>query len=182
MSQSSRALPIALCVTAALALAASAAHARRDQKTLMVPDALSAPDGNKLKLTLFGVGIQRYQCTALDGGYRWKFIEPEAQLLDRNDRPTGHHGAGPTWRALDGSEVTAAKRAEATLDPESIPWLLLEATGHQAKGLLDDITYIQRVKTEGGLPPDAPCTEANSGETNDVPYRALYRFYSPRGC
>ena len=170
------------CVSFILASLAGAAYAHPDHKGHSFPDAVSVPEGNKLKLSLIGSGIQRYECAAVDGGYLWKFIAPDAQLSDRRDGPAGHHGAGPFWQALDGSRVTAVKRAEANGSDASIPWLLLEATGHSGRGAFDDITYIQRVDTEGGLAPEAACAEANSGELLDVPYRALYKFYKAAPC
>jgi Protein of unknown function (DUF3455) len=182
MRRSSHAPGIVFSVTAVLALGASAAYARPNHKEDPVPQAVSVPEGNKLKLSLVGSGIQRYECAAVNGSYSWKFIAPEAQLFDRRERPAGQHGAGPFWQALDGSQVTAVKRAEASVSETSIPWLLLEATGHAGSGVLDDITYIQRVDTEGGLAPDATCSEANGGEHVDVPYRALYRFYKAAQC
>jgi hypothetical protein len=60
--------------------------------------------------------------------------------------------------------------------------LLLEATGHTSSGVFDDITYIQRLETEGGLAPAAACAEANSGTLVDVPYRALYKFFRASPC
>jgi hypothetical protein len=182
MRRSSHAPRIVFSVTVILALVTSAAYARPNHKDEPVPEALAVPEGNKLKLSLVGSGIQRYECAAVNGSYSWKFTAPDAQLFDRRERPAGHHGAGPFWQALDGSQVTAAKRAEAKVSETSIPWLLLEATGHTGSGVLDDITYIQRVDTEAGLAPDAACTEANSGEHIDVPYRALYRFYKAAEC
>jgi hypothetical protein len=182
MRRSSHAPRILFYASSILALVASAAYARPNHKDSPVPEAVSVPEGNKLKLSLVGSGIQRYECAAVDGSYAWKFIAPDAQLFDRRERPAGHHGAGPFWQALDGSQVTAAKRAEASVSENSIPWLLLEATAHTGGGVLDDITYIQRLDTEGGLAPDGACAEANSGEQLAVPYRALYRFYKAAHC
>jgi hypothetical protein len=181
MPPSSRALTFSFFAGAALALTATAAFARPAHKD-DVPEAVAVPEGNKLKLSLTGVGVQRYECAAVDGSYSWKFIEPDAELLDRRDRPAGHHGAGPYWQLLDGSQVIAAKRAEASVSASSIPWLLLEATRHTGAGHLEDITYIQRLNTEGGLAPEASCTEANSGERADVPYKALYKFFRADSC
>ena len=182
MTRSSHALRTMFYVATVLALAASAAYARPNHKGDPVPDAVAVPEGQKLKVSLIGSGIQRYECAAVDGSYSWRLIAPDAQLFDRHDRPAGHHGAGPIWQALDGSQVTAAKRAEASVSADSIPWLLLEATEHAGSGVFDDITYIQRLNTEGGLAPDAACSEANSGESMDVTYRARYSFFKASHC
>lgn len=182
MRRCSHAPRFAFYVSGLLALAASAAYARPNHKDGPVPEAVAVPEGNKLKLSLIGDGIQRYECAAVNGSHFWKLIAPDAQLLDPREKPAGHHSAGPSWQSLDGSQVTAAKRAEATVSESSIPWLLLQATGHTGSGVFADITYIQRVNTAGGLAPDANCSEAHSGEVVDVPYRALYRFYHAARC
>jgi hypothetical protein len=171
-----------LYVTFSLTLLASAAAARPHHKDTPVPDPLAVPEGNKLKLSLTGNGVQRYECSPTNGTHTWKFIAPDADLLDHHDRPAGHHSAGPTWQALDGSQVTATKRAEASVSAASIPWLLLQAATHTGTGSFDDITYIQRLETEGGLAPATPCSEANSGEQTNIPYRATYRFYKATQC
>ena len=168
--------------TASLMLLASAASARPRHKDTPVPDAIAVPEGNKLKVSLIGSGVQRYECTNTNGTYAWKLIAPDADLLDRHEHVAGHHSAGPTWQASDGSQVTATKKAEASVSTDSIPWLLLEAATHTGNGQFDDVTFIQRVETEGGLAPTTSCTEANSGKRNDVPYRATYRFYRPTQC
>jgi hypothetical protein len=169
-------------ISAFFALVVNAAHAHPGHQDLPIPEAISVPEGNQLKLALIGSGIQRYECAAVNGSYAWKFITPEADLFDQRDRPAGRHGAGPYWQALDASQVTATKRNEANVAQDSIPWLLLEATGHSQQGLFDDITFIQRVETRGGLAPEAVCTEANSGEQAQVPYRALYKFFHAAHC
>jgi hypothetical protein len=181
MSIRSRILHIALYIAAAVTLVSTVVvYAHASRRGAPVPEALSVPEGHKLKLALQGVGSQRYECAADSGSYAWKFVAPDADLLDHKGHVVGHHGAGPIWQSEDGSSVTAKKRAEATVAVSSIPWLLLEAASHEGDGTFADIAFIQRVDTEGGLAPDAACAEANSGEQVAVPYRALYRFFAAR--
>jgi len=47
-------------------------------------------------------------------------------------------------------------------DPSAVPWLLLEATGHEGSGVLSKVTFIQRINTSGGKAPAAP--SASAGE------------------
>lgn len=181
MSIRSRILHIALYLAAAVALVFTVVvYAHASRKGAPVPEALSVPDGHKLKLALQGVGSQRYECAATNGSYAWKFVAPDADLLDHRGHIVGHHGAGPIWQSEDGSAVTAKKVAEATVAVSSIPWLLLEAASHEGEGAFAGIAYIQRLDTEGGLAPDAACAEANSGEQVVVPYRALYKFFAAK--
>lgn len=136
-------------------------------------------------------GSQRYQC--LPGGVFSSAI-PDAQLFSRDSNPHQviHHFGGPSWEALDSSSVTAAKTAGATVDLNSVPWLLLDVTKHfgptevtvnaEAAGgtqptLLASITQIQRLATHGGLPPATGCDADHVGLEVDVPYGAMYVFY-----
>ena len=62
-------------------------------------------------------------------------------------------------------------------DPDSIPWLLLEADSHRGDGVLSQVDFIQRLETRGGLAPTGACDPA-SDLTVAVPYRARYVFYA----
>jgi hypothetical protein len=64
-----------------------------------------------------------------------------------------------------------------TDDPNSIAELLLKASSHQGKGIMDDITYIQRLETVGGLAPTEGCDADHVGVIARVPYSATYFFY-----
>jgi hypothetical protein len=179
MSIRSRALQIVLYIAATTTLVSTVVmYAHASRKGASVPEALSVPQGHKLKLALTGVGAQRYECAADNGSYAWKFLAPDAELLDHKGQLAGHHSAGPTWKANDGSSVAAKKRAEASVTASSIPWLLLEAASHQGTGTFSDVTFIQRLDTQGGLVPESACSQASSGEQASVPYRALYKFFS----
>lgn len=71
------------------------------------------------------------------------------------------------------------------MNPEAnVPWLLLLASSHSGPGPLGDVSYIQRVNTEGGVIPAASrsgCTQP--GKLKEVPYVATYNFFrqSPLG-
>jgi hypothetical protein len=179
MSIRSQALQLVLYIAAATTLISTVVvYAHASSKGAAVPEALSLPQGHKLKLALMGVGSQRYACAADNGSYAWKFLAPDAELLDAKGHLAGHHSAGPSWKANDGSSVAAKKRAEASVTASSIPWLLLEAASHEGTGTFADVTFIQRLDTEGGLVPEAACSQTNNGEQVSVPYRALYKFFS----
>jgi hypothetical protein len=84
------------------------------------------------------------------------------------------HTRGPVWTSVrDGSSVTAAAQANSPV-PNSIPQLLLKATANRGPGLFAGITYIQRLKTTGGVSPTGACTD---GATASVPYTADYTFW-----
>jgi hypothetical protein len=146
-----------------------------------VPDAIQAPAGEEVVLYTHATGSQIYTCqAAADGKFGWTLKAPDAELHDRKDKVIGGHSAGPSWKLKDGSEVTgkAAAKVEA-LDSSSIPWLLVNVVSHSGKGLLSDVTTIQRVHTHGGQPPAEGCDEAHKGAETKSSYSADYFFYAP---
>jgi hypothetical protein len=92
-----------------------------------------------------------------------------------------------TWQSsLDSSRVWAkaintplvAGTDESCPNSGSIPCLLLESVGNK-KGpaggrLLANVTFVQRLNTNGGAAPTSACTV---GQTQLVPYTADYYFY-----
>jgi hypothetical protein len=66
----------------------------------------------------------------------------------------------------------------------NIPWLLLEATSHEGDGLFSDVTYIQRVDTQGHDLNEYDRSEIREefdrgkrGFARNLPYEATYIFY-----
>lgn len=142
-----------------------------------LPDALAVPAGNDLVFELQAEGVQVYACAGSDGKFAWTFRAPEAALFGPEGQPAGRHYAGPSWESSDGSKVVGAKVESATPDPASIPWLLLRSSSHTGSGRMEEVTFIQRVRTSGGNAPSDGCDAAHAGATARVPYRAAYRFY-----
>jgi hypothetical protein len=132
---------------------------------------------------------------------RWQFLGPQATLFvtiagDLQHQIATHFlSANPaenglpraTWQqSFDSSQVWARAIASSTdinyVAPHSIPWLLLQsvgtAIGPTGGALLTSTRYIQRLNTEGGLPPATGCSQANeTGATALVPYTTDYFFY-----
>lgn len=165
---------LVFCLSAAAAAGcASAPEAPR------VPAALQVPAGQTPYLEALATGVQIYRCTrAADGSHAWTFVAPEATLAARSGESLGRHYAGPTWEAPDGSSVVGEVRAKDPGPlPTAIPWLLLSAKSRAGTGLYTPTLSIQRVATEGGVAPSAPCTSARRNETVRVPYTASYFFY-----
>jgi Protein of unknown function (DUF3455) len=147
-----------------------------------VPDAIAVPAGLEPVLFVRAKGSQIYTCQAgADSKFSWTLKGPEAELKDRKDKVIGQHSAGPTWKLKDGSEVTgkAVGHVE-SLDPDSIPWLLVNVESHAGKpGLLTNVTTIQRVHTHGGKPGNDACDESHKGAETKSDYTADYYFYAP---
>ena len=146
-----------------------------------VPDAIQVASGEQVVLFAHASGSQIYSCQAdADSKYSWTLKAPEAELHDRKDKVIGEHSAGPTWKLKDGSEVTGKAVAHVdSLDPDSIPWLLVNVVSHSGKGLLANVTTIQRVHTHGGQPPAEGCDESHKGAETKSSYTADYYFYAP---
>lgn len=146
-----------------------------------VPAALAPAADQTIKTAFNAVGVQVYMCNGLASGPAWTFVAPQANLMKDNGKFTATHFIGPTWQGNDGSSVTAAKTAGATVDPSAIPWLLLTATGHSSEcGLFDDVTSIQRLSTVGGNAPATGCDADHLGAIAQVPYSAEYVFYKAK--
>jgi len=172
-----------------------------------VPADIQVPAGNTAYLKAGAVGTQNYVCLPAGTGLAWKFQGPQATLFvpykwlngEIRQQVTTHFlspnpmeagtPARATWQgSLDTSMVWAKKIAESS-DPSfvaqgAIPWFLLQATGVQRGptdgAMLAQTTYIQRVKTTGGVMPTTGCTEA--GSIQFVPYTAEYVFYRASGA
>jgi hypothetical protein len=141
-----------------------------------VPENLKAPADQQLRVRAHASGQQIYVCD----GSKWTLNGPEAKLSDDDGHVLGSHFVGPTWQWSDGSRVTGRPVASATPDPESIPWLLLTATGHSGDGVMKNIASIQRLRTKGGKAPSSGCAVSQKGEKVGIGYTADYYFYQRR--
>jgi hypothetical protein len=140
-----------------------------------VPDNLKPPATEKLILQAHAEGDQVYTCD----GSNWTLSGPDAKLFDAGGKQIGSHFAGPTWEWSDGSRVKGRPVANATPDPNSVPWLLLAAADHQGDGVMQQVSSIQRLSTKGGKAPAAGCDESHKGEKTRAHYTAVYYFYAP---
>ncbi|HEY3252506.1 MAG TPA: DUF3455 domain-containing protein [Polyangiaceae bacterium] len=142
---------------------------------------LAVPDGNLLAFYYDAIGVQIYACQAATTGYAWTFQAPEANLFDRRGQLVVKHYGGPTWESVsDHSKVVAKKLQEFSARADAIPELLLEASAHDGKGQMDDVSYVQRLDTVGGLAPASGCDAAHVGAIARVDYTATYFFYRPK--
>jgi hypothetical protein len=148
-----------------------------------VPASLAPAADQTIKARHNAVGVQVYMCgtTPTNSTPAWLFVNPQANLMNDGGRFVGTHFIGPVWQGHDGSSVTGAKVAGATVDPTALPWLLLKATAHaDAEGFFDDVTSIQRLATVGGNAPTTGCDATTLGTILQVPYSAEYVFYKTK--
>ena len=178
-----RLAPFALIAVVAALAACGTAKLKPTPPTVVIPGNLSAPATDSLVRTLWADGVQIYECRAKADGAgfpEWVFIAPDAKLVDSNGVLLGHHYAGPTWEAGDGSKVVGVVKAKVDAPrPGAIPWLLLATHSTGKPGLFANVATIQRVATEGGVMPATGCGTATVGKQVSVPYKAQYAQYAP---
>jgi len=147
------------------------------------PPSLAVPAGNHLTLTLVGSGYQEYECKAKDSGPEWTLTGPDATLYGSDHKKVGTHSTGPVWIYEDGSAVHGKMVASAPSHvANSIPQLLLSATSDGKEGAFKGVTFVQRLRTVGGLPPDYGCDSVHIGAKLGRQYSAFYLFYKPLGA
>jgi hypothetical protein len=144
------------------------------------PEKLKPPAGEQVVFLAHATGAQIYTCQpSADGKYAWTLKAPDAELHDEHGAVVGRHFAGPTWKHNDGSEVIGKMSAKVDApDGNSIPWLLVAATGHNGEGVFAKVTSIQRLHTRGGkAPADSECTAAKVNSEARSDYAADYYFF-----
>lgn len=145
-----------------------------------VPQQLEPPAGERVLLQVHAKGDQIYTCKGDGTQFTWTLKAPDAKLFGKDGKPFGKHLAGPSWEANDGSLVTGKAVANASLDPDSIPWLLVHIISHDGSGVLSLATNIQRLNTKGGKAPASGCDASHVGQEVRVPYSADYIFYTSK--
>lgn len=147
----------------------------------MLPDTLKVPAGHKVALETVGKGLITYECRAkkdMAGQFEWVFAGPDAQLMDRGGKQVGkYYGPPATWEAMDGSKVTGKQLAVAPGGAGNIPLQFVQADPAMGIGAMTGVTYIQRLKTLGGVAPDTACGAGNMGTKQTVNYQSDYIFW-----
>ncbi len=142
------------------------------------PAELRPPAGNHIVIILGGSGEQVYQCSSTDGSFHWVAKGPQARLYNGNDKLMGKHYPGPTWEYEDGSRVVGEVVAQSpALVPNSVPQLLLRAKSSSDTGMFAHISYVQRLRSAGGVAPLEPCNAAAEGVVRSSLYSAQYVFF-----
>jgi hypothetical protein len=170
---------------ASIAIAASTLVACAMQPQTMVrqddlPASIRVPDGHRAFMHTVGTGELTYECREkkdMAGAFEWAFVGPVATLTDPRGQTVGKYYAGPTWETTDGSKVSGKQLAVSPHKPGSIPLQLVQAGPATGAGAMQGVSYIQRLKTEGGAAPALPCGSAEKGQRQRVNYKADYVFH-----
>lgn len=166
-----------------------------------VPGDLVVDSTHKPYLVGHAIGTQNYVCahsTTQPGAVVWTLFGPQATLFGDRGRQLMTHFlsatpddavARPTWQSSTDSSAMWATRVAGSsdptyVDPNAIPWLLLDVVqvqeGPSRGDKLTETSFLQRINTVGGKAPSTGCDGAEDlGKTVMVPYEADYVFYKP---
>jgi hypothetical protein len=151
-----------------------------------IPDSLQVPAGNRLVLQAYARGVQVYQVrrsAAAPNVFEWAAVAPVASLYAKPNftNEVMDHYRGPSWEftkgPAKGEKVVAARLRGVTRDATAIPWLLLK-TVDSLSTANNQITFVQRICTTGGLAPTTGADAAHLGALDSIPYTATYLFYA----
>lgn len=144
------------------------------------PKDLHPPAGNNATIVFVGAGTQNYECKTTANGVAWVLAGPEAHLYNQDHKIVGRHYVGPTWEYQDGSKISASVIAHvASPNPASVDQLLLRVLPHDPVGLFANVTFVQRLRTFGGVAPASGCSADHLGDHVSVEYSADYVFFTP---
>ncbi len=163
-------LRLLLPVAAALALGGCATI-----ENLMDP--VAPKTGDKAAFVLTASGVQQFQCTADAKGRYWRFIAPEASLVDAKGRQLVRQGSDGSFFAEDGSMLASKiEKYSKESSPENIRDLLYKTSSRGKQGILTGITHVKRSNGKGGMPLTR-CSPSQLGQSLKVPFTATYTFY-----
>ena len=140
---------------------------------------IKVPSSHTPTLQLASRGVQIFRCEKRDTGTMWVFRQPQADLFDSSGKAVGKHGANFSFEHDDGSRLVSTILAyDEPSKPTDLRWLLL-TTRSFGKGTLEDVGYVQRVNTSGGMPP-ARCETSQLNQLLRVDFTSDFVFYRPR--
>lgn len=179
-------LPLAIASLGLIALStlngcATSQHMAHNVDNSALPEAVRVPAGHRQVMLTTGSGEITYECREkkAGGGHEWAFVSPVATLTDPHGKVVGKYFGGPTWESNDGSKVTGKQVGVSPSPAGNIPMQLVQANPAMGDGAMKGVSFIQRLKTVGGVAPALPCGAEQMGQKQVVAYRADYVFYKP---
>lgn len=151
-----------------------------------LPADVRVPPGHKAVLEARSSGNLLYECQAVRRApyeYAWLMRNSSVDLTDTYGA-TIQHKPGPraTWVHRDGSSARAREFVEVVNGEHSLTLQRYTAESSGAPGMLDNISYVQRLRTVGGWMSVTPCSSALLGMRVSVPYEADFVFWRPAGA
>jgi hypothetical protein len=165
-------------VSGAPAQPAAVANETATRPSLGLFSHIKAPADLDPAFELTASGVQIFRCEPDKDGHHWAFRLPEAELRDSKGQIVGRHGAQYSFEHLDGSRLLGSIVGyDSASSDGAVPWLLLQTRSY-GQGDFERITYVQRVDTQGGMPPKQ-CGAEQSNQVLRVPFSAKFVFYRP---
>lgn len=150
---------------------------------LNIPEPIRVPNGQEVVLDAQGRGSLLYECQAIKRTpfqYSWLLQSPGLKLEDsRGQTVTYYPGTRSRWVHSDGSSVTSRERVEVAVSNQNMPLMRAAAEASTGSGALTNVSYIQTLRTVGGVVAAPACTASSLGMRVVVPYESDFVFWRP---
>jgi Protein of unknown function (DUF3455) len=153
---------------------------------LGLPEAIRVPAGHQIALEAHGSGELLYTCQAIKRApfqYAWLLQTSSVRLQDSYGRTINYYpGTRSRWVHSDGSQLLAQESVEAAGDGASLPQQRAKVevrSAPGASGVLSRVSYVQTLRSVGGVVTTKPCVAGNLGMRVSVPLESDYVFWQP---
>lgn len=152
----------------------------KEYSQVRLDEQVQVPPGNVVALETTATGLLNYECKSTGTSTTdWVLVSSQTDLVDRTGKLVVKYSGPPAiWTHIDGSsgmgeQIDKAPRLGAT----NINNQLYKGKPGPAAGVLQNVTYIQRIKTKGGQDLSKACTQIDMGDKLTRPYQADYIFW-----
>ncbi len=145
-----------------------------------LPADIRVPAGHQAVLEARGIGELQYECQATSRApwqYAWLPRDRSIELRDTANNSIMLARSARAWIHRDGSELVVREFVEVDNGAPNLPLQRARVEASTLPGTLSNISYIQRIRTVGGLPSVRNCSAAEVGMRVRVPYEADYVFW-----
>ncbi|OGA96574.1 MAG: hypothetical protein A3E79_00255 [Burkholderiales bacterium RIFCSPHIGHO2_12_FULL_61_11] len=152
----------------------------KEYSQVLLDNQIQVPPGNVVALETTATGLLNYQCKSTGTSTTsWVLVSSQTDLVDRTGKQVAKYAGPPAiWTHMDGSSVMGAQMDNAPrLGATNINNQLYRAKPGPAAGVLQNVSYIQRIKTKGGQDLSKACTQIDMGDKLTRPYQADYIFW-----
>jgi hypothetical protein len=150
---------------------------------LTAPEPIRVPKGHQAVLEAQGRGNLLYECQAIKRApfeYSWLLQNTALKLEDSRGQSISYlPGTRARWIHSDGSSVSAREFVQVPSNGKNLPLARATAEMSAGTGVLDKVSYIQTLKTVGGVVTSPVCTAGNLGMRVSVPYESEFVFWRP---
>lgn len=152
----------------------------KEYSQALLDNQIQVPPGNVVALETTATGLLNYECkstgTSTTG---WVLVSSQTDLVDRTGKLVVKYSGPPAiWTHIDGSSVMGEQMDNAPrVGATNINNQMYKGKPGPAAGVLQNVTYIQRIKTKGGQDLSKACTQIDMGDKLTRPYQADYIFW-----